>query len=240
MDTTGYVALSRAITLRERLDSIAHNLANVDTPGFRAELDRTMAVPFRTAPRESVSYVQLVAKLYDASEGPIERTGNPLDLAIHGPGFFTVMTADGPAYTRHGHFELDPEGRIVTTEGYALLDENGAPIEVPPGSGPVTVAGDGTISTRAGPLARIRPVSFADPLQLERDAGGLFRSDAPAIPVEEARIVQGALEGSNVRPVHELTRLIETQRGFEHALRMIETWFDLDRRTTERALSARA
>jgi len=237
MDNTAYLALARALSVERRLDVIANNIANVDTPGFRAELERAGSVPWRGRDGERVTFVQDLGRLFDPSEGPLRRTGNPLDLAIRGDGWFTVMTADGPAYTRAGHFERDPTGRIVTSEGYALLDENGSPIEIPPGSGRIEVAADGTLSTEEGPIARIRPVTFADPRVLRRAGDGLFVTDEVPVPAEDAVLVQGMVEGSNVRPVVELTRMIEVQRSYERALQLISTHYELERRTTERTLA---
>lgn len=237
MDNTAYLALARALSVRRRLDVIANNVANMNTPGFKAELERAASVPWRGRDGGRVHFVQDVGRLFDPSEGPLVTTGNPLDLAIRGPGWFTVMTADGPAYTRAGRFERDPTGRIVTSQGYALLDENGAPIEIPPDAGAITVAGDGTIATDEGPVARIRPVVFADPAVLRRVGDGLFRTDEIPEPAEGSRIVQGMLEGSNVRPVQELTRLMEVQRSYERALQLIGTHYELERRTTERTLA---
>ncbi len=236
MDNVAYLGLARALSVDRRLEVIANNLANMDTPGFKAELERSTSVAWRGRSGGPVYFVQDLGRLFDPREGPLQRTGNPLDLAISGRGWFTVMTADGPAYTRAGHFQRDPTGRIVTTAGYALLDENGAPIEIPPGTARVTVAEDGTVSTEEGPIARIRPVDFPAEAVLERAGEGLFVTEAVPEPVEDFRLLQGMLEGSNVQPVRELTRMIQVQRSYERALQLISTHYELERRTTERTL----
>lgn len=240
MDTTAYIALSRQMTLARRMETIAHNLANANTPGFRAERLRFETVWQPAGPPGRLAFVQDVGAPPDLSEGALDETGNPFDFAISGPGFFTVSTPDGPAYVRAGRFHPDPEGTLVTTDSHVLLDADGAPVVLPAGSRDIHLAADGTLSNEAGPFARLQVVTFDDPAVLERSGGGLFRSRARPRPAEEARLVQGMLEGSNVEPVAEVTRLVETTRAFEMVQKMIETRHELDRRVIDDATARRA
>jgi flagellar basal-body rod protein FlgF len=235
MDTTTYIALSRQTALARRMTVVAQNLANVNTPGYKAERIRFETVWEPAGPPGRLAFVQEVGRLRDMTDGPLAPTGNPLDFAISGDGFFTVATPDGPAYARSGRFRLDPEGTIVTSTGQPLLDENGSPVTVPAGSSRVELASDGTLSVESGPFARLQIVTFADPARLERIGDGLFRTDQSPQPSADARLVQGMLEGSNVQPVAELTRLIDTTRAFEMVQRLIETHHELDRRVIQQA-----
>ncbi len=240
MDTTAYIALSRQIALQNRLEVIAGNIANMTTTGFKAEMLRFETVWQPAGPPGRLAFVQDVGRLRDLRDGAFESTGNPLDFAISGPGYFTVETPEGPAYTRAGQFGLSAEGEIVTAGGLPLLDENGSPVTVPPGSGEISLAADGTLSTEEGPIARIQIVDFADPQALERLGDGLYRTDQPPRPVEEARLEQGVLEKSNVEPVLEMTRMMETVRAFEATQRMLDVHHEIERRTVQAVLSKAA
>lgn len=236
MDTTAYIGLSRQIALQNRLDVIAGNIANVDTTGFKAEVLRFETVWQPAGRAERLAYVQDVGRIRDLREGALESTGNPLDFAISGPGYFTVGTPNGPAYTRAGQFKLSPTGELVTAAGHPLLDENGSPVTVPPGSGEISLAADGTLSAAGGPFARIQVVDFADPQALERLGDGLYRTDQAPQPVENARLEQGVREESNVEPVLEITRMMETVRAFEATQRMLDIHHELERRTVQGVL----
>lgn len=238
MDNAGYIALSRALALEHQLTVVAGNLANVTTTGFQAERLRFETVLVRAGEGERLAFVQDVGRVRDLRGGPLERTEAPLDLAIVGRGYFTVATPEGPAYTRAGHFQRDAEGRIVTAAGYPLLDENGIEIVLPEGAGTPVVSEDGVLSLPgAGPIARIRPVVFADEMNLQRVGDSLYRTDQAPEPSEDVRLVQGALERSNVEPVQELVRMIETVRAFEATLKLLETRHELERRAGERSLA---
>lgn len=235
MDTTAYIALSRQAALARRMTVLAHNLANMNTPGFKAERIRFETVWEPAGPPGRLAFVQEVGRLWDLTDGPLTPTGNPLDFAIAGDGFFTVATADGPAYTRSGRFHLTAEGTIVTSAGQPLLDENGAPVTVPAGSTRIELAPDGTLSAEGGTFARLQLVSFDDSARFERLGDGLFRTDQVPRPAATARLEQGMLEGSNVEPISEMTRLIETTRAFEMVQRMLETHHELDQRVIRQA-----
>ncbi len=236
MDTTAYIGLSRQIALQNRLDVIAGNIANMNTTGFKAELLRFETVWQPAGRAERLAFVQDVGRIRDLRDGAFTTTGNPLDFAIAGPGYFTVETPDGPAYTRAGQFQISAEGQIVTAAGHPLLDENGTPVTLPPGSGELALAADGTLSTAEGPIARIQIVDFGDPQALERAGDGLFRTDQPPQPVENARLEQGVLEESNVEPVLEITRMMETVRAFEATQRMLDIHHEIERRTVQGVL----
>ncbi len=239
MDTTAYIGLSRQIALQNRLDVIAGNIANVDTTAYKAEELRFETVWERSG-GQRLAFVQDVGRVRDLRDGALQATGNPLDFAISGPGYFTVQTKDGPAYTRAGRFALSPDGELVNASGLPLLDENGTPVTIPAGSGEISLAGDGTISGRDGPIARIQIVDFADPRRLERLGDGLYRTRQPPQPVENARLEQGVIEESNVEPVLEITRMMETVRAFEATQRMLDIHHELERRTVQGVLGQAA
>jgi flagellar basal-body rod protein FlgF len=234
MDTTSYVALSRQIALQRAMGVVANNLANANTTAFKAEAMLFETVLERAGEPGRLAFVQDVATVHDPSDGPLQPTGGPLDLAVQGPGFLTVATPEGERYTRAGRLERNARGELATVDGHALLDEGGAPIVLPPGEPAPAIAADGTVAGRGGPIARIRLVRFADPHRLRPEGGGLWSSDQPPIPGSPGAIVQGALEGSNVNAVLELTRLIEVTRAFEGTQKMLETHHELARRAVER------
>lgn len=227
MENTSFVALSRIATLRRQLSVIANNVANMNTTGFKSEHLMFMEKPVRSRGGEHlfgdrVSFVRDIATVRDFAEGSFKTTGNPLDMAIHGPGYFVVQTENGERYTRNGRFQLDAAGQLVTQDGDPVLSDGGQPFFFAPGDSEIEVARDGTISTRNGAVGRLRIVEFDNPQQLRAVAGGLFSSDAVATDAEQPDVVQHALEDSNVQPIIEMSRLIDANLNYKQAQKLIE------------------
>ncbi len=237
MDNTSYVALSRQLTLERQMSVVAGNIANMNTAGFKTEHLLFEEVLERAGKPGRVAFVQDVGLIRDLGPGPLETTGNPLDLAINGEGYFTVETPNGPRYTRSGHFSLNGDGAVITTGGHPLLDDAGAPIQLPPGSGAISIARDGTISTADGIAGRIGLVRFADETRLGREGDSLLVTDQQPEPVAGPDIAQGRLERSNVQPILEMTRMMETVRAFQNTQRLLETHHEMVRRVIEQAAS---
>ena len=234
MDTTAYVSLSRAVALDRQMTALAQNIANASTSGYRAERMVFEAVLERAGAGERVAFVQDRGPIRDRTDAPLIATGERLDLAITGEGFFMVEAADGRRYTRAGHFQLDAQGRVATSDGALLLDADGGAIEIGEEARSISVAPDGTLDVDGQVVARIQPMLLPE-ASLVRVGSSRYASDAVPVAAENAAVVQGAVLGSDVQPVLEMSRLIETQRAFEGAIRLIETHHDLVRRHIERA-----
>lgn len=229
MDNPGYIILSR-LTLQSRATQVlAHNVANADTPGFRAlrpvfaefvaRQDAAAAPPGG----RGVHHVQDRATWREMRTGPMQATGNPLDLALTGDGFFAVETPRGERFTRAGRFTIGDGGRIVDMEGNPLLNDQGQPIAIAPNDTRIEVTGDGTIRSENGTLGRVRVVRFDDVQALTAEGDRLFDAGAAQPqPVDRPGIRQGVLEGSNVQPVLEMTRLTAELREFQFAAQFAE------------------
>jgi flagellar basal-body rod protein FlgF len=231
MDSPGYIVLSRLVAQSRASAVTANNIANADTPGFRAArpvfgtvLERQMDAAMPEGGRD-LAFAQDRATWRDTAPGPLANTGNPLDLALSAPdGFFAVQTPRGERFTRAGRFTLDSEGRVADAEGNAVLSTERQPIRVAQGDSRIEVMGDGMLRTESGPVARLRVVRFEDRQRLNAEGDRLFAApeDMPAEAVERPGLVQGAMEGSNVRPVIELTRMTEDLREFQFVAQMAE------------------
>ena len=228
MDNATTIALSRLSAQSRAMDMIAGNLANMSTPGFRAERmvfsDWLSAQSNTTMPRgdRQLAYTQDRATYRDQAEGTLTQTGNPLDLALSGDGFFTVRTAAGTRLTRAGRFTLQATGTITDEAGNALLDTNNQPMTVSAADTKLTVTADGAISSQNGPIGKIAIVKPNDLNRMTAEGGRLFRADVPTTPVGAPRIVQGAVEDSNVQPVAELVRMMSTERDFQFVTQFVE------------------
>lgn len=216
MDTIGYTTLSRMIGLAREMDTIATNIANMSTTGYRREgVVFAEYVQDMGPDQPSLSMGTPVGRVTDLAQGNLARTNGAFDLAIEGPGFFLIAAPDGERLTRAGAFSPNEAGELVTPDGYPLLDEGGAPVFVPPDAASVAIAGDGTFSADGQPLGRIGLYAPTDPFDLARQAGVMFDAPGGVQPVEEGRMLQGFIEDSNVNPVVEIARMIEVQRAYE-------------------------
>ncbi len=223
MDTAGYVTLSRQTGLANELQSVANNIANLSTTGYRREgMIFAEMVKALDAEGGSVALTATHARVTSAEQGVMRATGGTYDLAIEGEGFFQVETPNGPRLTRAGAFSPDATGELVNPLGHRLLDAGGAPIFVPPNAANVTIATDGTLTADGQPITQIGLVTVDDPGQLRREDGVLFRADAPTTPVEGGAMLQGFLEGANVNAVAEIARMIQVQRAYEAGQRLMD------------------
>jgi flagellar basal-body rod protein FlgF len=227
MDTPGYIILSRLGAQMRATEVLASNLANADTPGFRA-----LRPVFTSSPEtqrgvgghssgRQVHYALDRATWRDDAAGPINATGNPLDLAIRGTGWFAVETPNGERYTRAGRFALDADRRIVDAEGRPVLGAAG-PISLAVNDTRIEIQGDGTVRSENGVVGRLRVVRFGNEQGMRSEGDSLFASDDPPETVERPNVVQGAIEGSNVNGVLEMVRLTGELREFQFATQFAE------------------
>jgi flagellar basal-body rod protein FlgF len=227
MEATSFIALSRQSALQREMSTIANNIANVNTAGFKGQ--RVLFAEYLEEPRfgEKLSYVIDKAIAFDMSEGPLMVTANDYDLTVSGDGYFVVGTPAGPRYTRTGSFKPDENGELVTTEGHAVLDANNNPVSIPMDQGPLLIDEFGFIRTQDGAeISQIQIVAFDNPQTLQRAGNNLFVSlEEPIVP-QDSRVVQGALEGSNVNAVGEITRMIEIHRSYERTSNLIQQEHD--------------
>lgn len=223
MDLAGYVALTRQSGLARELQTVANNIANLSTTGYKRE-GVVFAEMVEALPAEggSVAMTAARARFTDPLQGPLTQTNGRLDFAIEGDGFFTVLTPAGERLTRAGAFTRSGDGTLVNMDGHPLLDEGGGPILIPFEAETISLAADGTLSADGGPIARIGLVTAEDPTQVFRESGTLFRAEGGLAPVEDPRVVQGFLEQSNVNPVEEIARMIEVQRAYEFGQKLLD------------------
>ena len=223
MDLAGYVALTRQSGLAKELQSVANNIANLSTTGYRREgvifAEEVQALPVEGG---SVAMTEARARYADEMQGTLQETGGTYDLAIEGDGYFTVMTPQGERLTRAGAFTRNADGTIVNPDGRPLLDEGGGEIVIPFEARNIGVSADGTLSVDGAPVARIGLVRVEDQTRLFREAGVLYRSEGGTTPVEDGRVVQGFLEQANVSPVAEMARMVEVQRAYEYGQKLMD------------------
>lgn len=224
MTTTGEVALSYQLALSNQLDITANNIANVSTPGFQSS--HPLFVEFLVSvdgTGEEIAYVVDKGTVRNLNPGPVNFTGNPLDISIEGRGYFVVETDDGVFYTRNGAFQLNADGQLVTNSGAAVLDDSNGPIVFAPGESKINITRDGTISTENGAIGRFRLVEFANEQAMTNVGNSLMSTDQEPLEAADSEVVQGMLEGSNVIPVAEITRMIQILRSYQAAQQLIIT-----------------
>ncbi len=235
MDRLIYTAMTGAGQALDQQSVIANNLANTSTTGFRAQLATYRAVPMnfgeQSNPATTRTYVLSSTPTADYSAGPITRTGNPLDVAVQGSGWLTVMAKDGSeAYTRGGNLHVDENGQLVNASNLPVIG-TGGPISVPPNA-KVTIGNDGTVSVLAAgdppqAVAMVDQLKLVnpDPASMTRGDDGLFRvSDGnPADADPSVQVTPESLEGSNVNPVSAMVSMLDNARAFQLQSRLISS-----------------
>jgi flagellar basal-body rod protein FlgF len=238
MDNALMIGLQTQRVLQRRMDVTANNLANVNTSGFKADAlvleEENDTDAFAAERPEDIRFVRDIGLMRDMSQGPIAMTGNPLDVAIEGQGFFMVQGPNGPLYTRDGAFTMSGEGRLVTSDGRSVLNSGGSPIVFDPQGESPSIGRDGVIKIAGVEVGRVGTAAFARPTALQKFGENLWSAEGQPQTAFEGVVVQGALEGSNVRPVVELTRLIEISRAYQSAAKIVSGADELRQRAIDR------
>ncbi len=234
MNSGMYSAISGSLSAMRRLDMISNNLANVNTPGYKKDkmsfegLLAGAANPPRVPQGTTADPVLQKENVYiDYSSGMISESGNPLDVAINGDGFFAVTTPEGTAYTRQGNFRISPDGTLVTVDGYPVQGSSGATIRIQGNRVEIDTSGSVVVDgAQAGTLAI---VDFEQPYALKKIGSALFvPNDQQAVPKSaKVQLQQGHIEGSNVESISEMVQLIETNRYFEACSKVIKGFDDI-------------
>lgn len=231
MNSGMYSAVSGSIASMQRMDVITNNLANINTTGYKKDrmiFDSLMNnAKNPTLPDGSMTDNPVLTDFRietDYSAGPLKQTGNPLDLALEGEGFFVVNTPQGKAFTRQGNFHIDVNGRLVSADGYELQGNSG-PVTIKGGNIKIDAKGEVMVDgVQAGTLSI---VDFPKPYQLQKIGSALFVPAGPETaeqPATNTRVMQGGLEGSNVQPVQEMVTLIANTRFYEQCVKTIQSY----------------
>ena len=222
MSSPIYTTLARQQGLMQEMQVVANNLANSSTTGYKS--DRAIFTEFVMATGnsadQSLSMGGLGGHAFQMEQGGLNFTGGRFDLAIQGEGFFRVETPQGERLTRAGHFQLSAAGQLIDMQGNPVLSAGGNPINIPEDALDVNFGADGTISGNGQIIDQVGIV-LADG-QLERDSNSYFSAEGGVAQTQDAKLVQGALEQSNVSPVLEVSRMIEVQRAYEAGQALLE------------------
>ena len=225
MRTNLYVSMSGQIALEKRLATVASNIANMNTAGFRAQGVSFSSVLSKAGDRPA-AYVSPGTDYVSRAQGSATKTDNPLDVAIQGDAFFAVKTPAGTAYTRDGRFQMTATGELQTLNGYPVLDAGGANMLLNSDAGPPMISADGMMTQNGQQISAIGMFSLPADATLTRYDNSAVLTDKPAVPVLDFthnNVVQGFSEGSNVNPVLEMTKLIEIQRAFDGLTNTMQT-----------------
>lgn len=233
MENAIRIGLSQQVALKRQLNTVANNLANMSTAGFKTEnlIFEEYIMPVASMENHQtgsrrLSYVSDTGLSRDFSSGSMELTENPLDVAINGKGWFTIQTPEGNRFTRDGHFSLNAEGQLVNISGMPVMVD-GAPINFASTETDIAIAKDGTISTNQGVRGTLQVVMFENEFLLQKEGDNLFSSPTPPIEPEAIAVAQGMIEKSNVNPVVQMTKMIEIQRAYERTSNMLQKMADL-------------
>jgi len=247
-----YIAASAGIKQGKKMEVIANNLANVNSTGYKRDrlAFKELMPPFPpdsgleagknvllppNKNNSNVSYVAITDQYTDFSEGAFKQTGGTLDVALNGPGYFSIETQEGVRFTRNGNFRLDTQNRLVNQKGQLVLNEQNQPIVIDAPGADIAIDGNGNVSAGTGlinlPIGKIKIINFENTEELEKLGDGLFyqtNAKAEQKPAEATSVKQGFLENSNVSSVEEMTDMLATLRLFETYQKMIQSIDSMD------------
>ncbi len=214
------------------LEVTANNIANANTTGFNAE--RAMFTDYLVddGNRHKMAFAQDIASFRDTRQGSFKHTGNALDVAIKGKGYFVIETAAGERYTRNGAFQIDPEGTLVNIDGYPVLDDAGQRIQFAEQDREIKILQYGQILVDGQERGRLGVVQFPNEQELIQIGQNLYKSEVAAQAAENFQVLHGVLENSNVSPVQELVKLTELSRSTADTAKFIEVMYDLQRKAS--------
>lgn len=217
MQSEPYVVLSAQSALEKRMNSIALNVANMNTVGYRAA-----GISFSTYVvqngEDPVAYATSGKDYISQAQGPLIKTDNPLDIAVQGEGYLAIETPAGTAYTRDGRMRMQPNGAVQTVAGYSVLDAGGAPLQLDPNGGPPTITRDGMIHQNGRQLGAVGLFLMPDGTNFTRYDNSSVLPDKPPTPVlsyDNNGVIQGHVEGANINPVLEMAKLMTISRALE-------------------------
>jgi len=235
MENSLYIGLSGQIALQENMNIIANNVANMSTPGFRGQ--NMIFEEFIEKPRgmeEDMTLVLDYGQYQTTDPGPIKQTGSPLDIALVGPGFLGVQTAEGVQYTRAGNMSINPEGVLTNARGQPMANIGGGEIIIPQDAREIRIDDNGVISTDQGEISQLMIMEFDNQQILDPAGNGLYRTEDPGVQATRTVVQQGSLEGSNVQPIVEMTRMIDVLREYQATQRMMQTEHERQRTAIQR------
>lgn len=216
MENALFIGLSKQIALRSNMDIVANNVANINTTGFRGQ--NMLFKEFIEDPRgqeNDLSYVIDFGQYDNTAAGPIQLTGNQLDVAVVGPGFMGVLNNDEVMYTRAGEFLTNPDGVLVTPAGMPVASQNGGEITIPEGTSEIKITEDGFVVADDAQIGQIMLAEFDNPQNLRPVGNVLYTTPDQPIPAENTVLKQGAVEGSNVNSIVEVTNMISVLRDYQ-------------------------
>lgn len=222
MENAIYIGLSRQSALRREMSLIANNIANTSTSAFKREIALYSPYETDTKMEEKLDFVIDHGTIVIHEPGTLQPTQNTFDVAIEGPGFFTVDTGVQQLYTRNGNFKLDPDNQLITGNGELVMSADDNPIFIPQDGRRIEIAPDGTISAGPEILGILKVVEFDDLARMQKRGGSLFDTTEQPQPAERSELLQGHLETSNVTAISELTRMIDVQRSYDSVKRMLD------------------
>ena len=221
MDNIGYIGLSRLSVMQQRLSTVAQNLANMNTTGFKQQMLVVNEYQNKTSFRGQISQVQDFAMLRNLRQGELEHTDNQLDVALRGDGYLAVETLSGIRYTRGGPLAIDNQGRLSTSTGLPVLKTQNQPMEIPEDAGDLRITADGVISYLADgdddfqEIGQMQVVQFDLPHYMTMLGDGLYETDEDPQPDSDTAVIQFMLEKSNVNPILEMTDMIEVSNQYK-------------------------
>lgn len=236
MENSIYLGLSRQVVLKNNMDIIANNVANVNTPGYRAQ--NLLFAEHLSDPKggdDELSFVYDKGEYKNTQPGPVKSTGNELDVALTGPGFLGVTGDDGKTYySRAGNFTLTADGKLMTQSGHPVAGQGGGEIVIPTDSTEIQIDDKGVISNQDGEIGQLMVVEFENPQSLKPYGDNMYYSDEAPADAQNTVVKQGQLEGSNVLAVIEVTRMIDTLRNFQSMQQVLTTENDRLRTAIQR------
>jgi flagellar basal-body rod protein FlgF len=235
MENSISLALAGQVALQRRMEVVANNIANASTAGFKLEGQIVQTMPRRTT-GDLVVYPIDRGSYTDMTPGAVSLTGNPLDVAIDGPGVLAVQTARGLRYTRDGRLSQSADGTILGSGGQPLVAVGGGTLQLPGEVRELVIAGDGTITADGEEVGRIAVFDLPEGNGLERQADGLFAAPKELASLNEGRLHQGMIEGSNVQSIGELVSMMEVQRHYERVQKVLDGEDERIRRLVDRAV----
>lgn len=238
MENAFLVSLSHLNALKREMDVIANNLANANTTAFKSDgilFEEYLSKKAEGGAAPEISFVTDYGLVRDMHVGELTQTGNPLDVAVSGKGYFAIQFKDKIAYTRNGHFNINNNGELVTPDGYQVLNDNLNPVKFAPNAPLPEIAADGSISSAGAQAGKLGLFSFDDEQAMQKSMSGLLTTEETRKPLPrgETHLVQGSLENSNVQPVTEMTRMIDVLRKYQTAVQLTSVDDELMRKAID-------